>query len=108
MLPELSKLKPGDKQRILVTAFYNDGTTQDATRWAKFTSADETVATVDDDGNVEVIGYGVGSITAWFSSKVKLARIVSPFPNDIPADVFTKAEKNNFIDELVLQARCPD
>lgn len=103
VLPELSKLKPGDKQRILVTAFYNDGTTQDATRWAKFTSADETVATVDDDGNVEVIGYGVGSITAWFSSKVKLARIVSPFPNDIPADVFTKAEKNNFIDELVLQ-----
>ncbi len=103
VLPEISNLKPGDKQKILVTAFYDDGSTQDATQWAKFTSADETVATVDDDGNVEVIGYGVGSITAWFSSKVKLARIVSPFPNQIPDEVYTQAEKQSFIDELVLQ-----
>jgi len=103
VLPAESVLKPGDRQRFLVTAHYADGTTRDVTQWAKFTSADETVATIDDDGNAEVVGHGVGSVTAWFSSKVVLAEITSPFANDIPDDRFTGAPRNNFIDQLVLE-----
>jgi hypothetical protein len=100
--PPLSILKNGAKQRFLVTAHYEDGSSLDVTDWAKFTSADETVALVDETGSAEVIGYGEGAVNALFSSKVAIARIRSPFPNSIPADVFTSAPKANFIDDLVL------
>jgi hypothetical protein len=100
--PPLSILKNGAKQRFLVTAHYDDGSRLDVTDWAKFASADETIATIDETGTAEVIGYGEGAVTALFASKVAIARIRSPFPNSIPADVFTAAPKANFIDELVL------
>lgn len=100
--PELSVLKKGSKQRFIVTAFYNDGSFLDVTDWAKFTSADETVAMVDDNGFAEIIGHGEGAVTALFSSKVAIARVRSPFANTIPAEIFTEAPRANFIDELVL------
>lgn len=102
VLPKLSVLKKGEKQRVIVTAFYNDGSSMDVTQWAKFASADESIAMVDENGEVEIIGNGEGSVSALFSSKVSLSRFRSPFPNDIPADVFTKAPRGNEIDDLVL------
>lgn len=100
--PPLSILKNGTKQRFLVTAHYDDGSSLDVTDWAKFASADETVALIDDSGSAEVIGYGEGAVTALYASKVAIARLRSPFPNSIPAEVFTAAPRANFIDELVL------
>jgi hypothetical protein len=100
--PPLSILKNGAKQRFLVTAHYDDGSSLDVTDWAKFASADETVALVDESGSAEVIGYGEGAVTALFASKVAIARVRSPFPNTIPDELFTAAPKANFIDDLVL------
>lgn len=100
--PELSVLKKGDRQRLLVTAFYEDGSRLDVTDWAKFASADETIALVDEDGGVEIIGNGEGAVSALYSSKVSLARFRSPFPNRISDDVFSKATRANFVDDLVL------
>ncbi len=100
--PDLAVLKKGSKQRFIVTAFYNDGSSLDVTDWAKFTSADETVAMVDDSGHAEIIGHGEGAVTALFSSKVAIARVRSPFANTIPTEIFTEAPRANFIDELVL------
>lgn len=100
--PPLSVLKKGDHQRFLVTAHYDDGSVLDVTDWARFASADETVAVVDESGAAEVIGHGEGAVTALFASKVAIARIRSPFPNDVPEEVFTSAPRANFIDELVL------
>ncbi|MEM7698534.1 MAG: DUF1549 domain-containing protein, partial [Verrucomicrobiota bacterium] len=100
VMPDISVLEIGDKQQILVTAFYEDGTTQDVTSWAKFESADETVATIDKGGRVSVIGHGEGAVSALFSSKVSLARLRVPFPNETSEQWFTEAPKSNFIDEL--------
>lgn len=100
--PPLSILENGSKQRFLVTAHYKDGSRLDVTDWAKFASADETVAIINESGSAEVIGHGEGAVTALFSSKVAIARIRSPFPNSIPAEVFSSAPKANFIDGLVL------
>ncbi len=94
--------------RLTVTARYSDGSSRDVTRWARFASADETVAIVDSaatgdqSGTVRAIGHGSGAITAWFSSRIGLARVVTPFPNDIPAATFAAAPRANFIDGLVL------
>ena len=95
-------VREGQSLQIKVRAKFSDGVERDVTRWAKFTSTDETVASVDGSGNVSVIGPGAGAITAWYSSQIVIARLTSPFSNTIPAEVFAQAPRANFIDDLVL------
>ncbi len=102
ILPASSVLKPEMKQQLVVLAHFNDGHTEDVTRWAKFTSTNESVAQVGELGQVKVMGYGEGAITAWYLSRVVTATISSPYPTPVAAEVFAKAERRNFIDELVL------
>ncbi|MCK5920863.1 MAG: DUF1549 domain-containing protein, partial [Methylococcales bacterium] len=102
IFPDISILKRDSKQSFIVTAIYSDGRREDVTDWAKFSSTDDTVANVDVDGHAKVVGFGEGAVTAWFSSKIVIARMTSPFPHDIPDEVFTKVPKRNFIDELVV------
>ncbi len=103
VIPALSLLAPGDSQQLVVRAFYSDGRVEDVTQWARFTAADESVARVDKKtGELQVVGHGEGAVTAWFSSRIVMARVTSPFPNKIPDAVFTKAPRRNFIDDLVL------
>ena len=99
--PEENTAKPGDALTLKVTAKYTDGHERDVTRWAKFTSADETVATVTQDGKVSVLGAGQGAVTAWFSSLVVVARVTAPWAHDVPAEVYANAPKSGFIDELI-------
>lgn len=91
-----------DTQQILVQAVYSDGRKRDVTRWAKFTSTEVGVATVDDVGKVEVTGTGEAAITVWFASKVAVATVSVPYANDVPAEVFARSPRVNFIDDLVI------
>lgn len=103
ILPKVSTLKPGDRQQLLVTAVYTDGRREDVTSWAIFDSTDKTVANVDKKtGKVDVIGYGEGAITAWFSSQIVIGRITSSYPNQIRTEEIADAPRRNFIDELNL------
>ncbi|MEM7143851.1 MAG: DUF1549 and DUF1553 domain-containing protein [Verrucomicrobiota bacterium] len=103
IFPALSMLAPGDEARFIVRARYSDGREEDVTQWAKFTSTNEAVVNVDDDGNAEVIGHGEGAVTAWFSSQVVIGRLSAPFPNEIPDAVYAEAPVRNFVDERVLE-----
>jgi hypothetical protein len=103
VFPPLTSLRPGDTQQISVRARYSDGHSEDVTRWVKFGSSDNNVATVDDMGRARMTGSGEAAITAWFSSKVTFARVVSPFPNAPARDVYSRSEEVNFIDTLVLK-----
>ncbi len=101
--PGERQVRSGDTLPLRVRATFSDGKERDVTRWAKFTSADETVATVDGTGKVSVIGPGEGAVTAWYSSRIVIARITSPYTNVVPAEVFAAAPRANFIDDLVLE-----
>ncbi|MCP4811662.1 MAG: DUF1553 domain-containing protein [Planctomycetaceae bacterium] len=103
ILPPVSLLKPGKTQQMLVRAHYSDGRVEDVTHWAKYASANETVASIDDDGRVMIMGYGEGAVTAWFSQKIVIARFSAPHENKIADQVFVEATRHNFIDELVLK-----
>ena len=103
VLPRTVLLQPGDRQQVLVRALYSNGQSADVTRWAKFASTNETVATVDDSGRLTVVGNGEGAVTAWFASKIVLARVTAPYANAVPAQVFAEAKRQNFIDDLVLK-----
>ncbi len=103
VLPAAALLQPGDKQQVLVRAHYTDGSVEDVTRWAKFASTSEAVASVGENGLVSVTGYGEGAITAWFSSKIVIARVTSPFANKLKPETFEKEPRRNFVDRLVLK-----
>ena len=101
--PGNSKLKKGDSRQLEVIAHFSDGTRRDVTAWARFNSTDASVAIVDEKtGKAEVVGFGQGAITAWYSGQIAIARITSPWPNTIADAVFAQAPRRNFIDELVL------
>ena len=68
MFPAAAVLAPGAEQQIVVRAHYSDGHSEDVTRWVKFSSSNEGVATVDDSGHVKMIGSGEAAITLWYSS----------------------------------------
>jgi len=101
--PPESTLQPGGTQQLAVKAKYSIGTERDVTRWAKFTSADETVATVDGAGKISVTGHGEGAVTVWYSSQIVTARVIAPFPHQVPDDVYANAPRSGFIDDLVLE-----
>lgn len=101
--PSLAKLRSDAKQQLIVNAYFNDGTIEDVTRWARFESTNSSTAVVDDRGLVELKGNGEASITAMFLSKVAIATLIVPFPNQIDPSLFSRASKNNYIDNWVLQ-----
>jgi hypothetical protein len=100
--PALATLKPGDEQQLMVRASYSDGHTEDVTRWVKFSSNNEGVATVDDWGRVKLNGSGEAAVTLWYSSRVLYARVASPYPNQVAADAYNNFQRRNYIDDNVI------
>jgi hypothetical protein len=100
--PAARTLAEGAAEKLSVKAHFSDGKVEDVTRLARFTSGDQTVASVDDEGLVKAEGYGETAINVGFLSLVNQARVAIPFPQKIEPSVFAQAARQNFIDELVL------
>ena len=110
--PRLKSIEvtPGDRTLdagatipLRVTARFTDGSTADVTRWAKYGSADETVAHVEDDGQVTIKGPGETAVSVSFLTGVALARVRSPFPVSIPESSYVPPAAAGAIDDLVLR-----
>ena len=102
IFPPRLLVRPKDAFRVTVFAHYSDGAVEDVTHWAKYTSSEETVATVDEDGAVAVVGAGETAIAVLFGSRVVTATVTVPFANKVANAIFTAAPKSNFIDGPIL------
>lgn len=102
VFPASVTTKPGGEQQLVVRAKYSDGRLRDVTRWVKFSSSDEGVATVDDFGHVKMNGSGETAVTLYYASRVLYARLGVPYANKVDPSVYTKFERHNYIDDLVL------
>lgn len=102
IFPRQATLAAGASQQILVRALYSDGRQRDVTRWAKYTSTEAGVATIDDLGKVTVTGRGEAAITVWFASRVTVASISVPYEKVVPAEAFAASPRVNFIDNLLI------
>ena len=103
ILPDRSFQHVGESQQFLVRARYSDGRAEDVTRWVKWSSADESVCRVDDQGKTQVIGPGEGAIVAWYASKLAIARVTVPYEGQ-PAQAGATVDRRkprNFIDEQI-------
>jgi hypothetical protein len=100
--PKNSQQAPGKEQQLVVLAHFDDGHVEDVTRWSKYVSTNSTVASVNERGLVKVISSGEGAVSIWYLNLTEMAYVSSPYPNQVPGDVYQKEERKNFIDELVL------
>ncbi|QEG40531.1 hypothetical protein UC8_25450 [Roseimaritima ulvae] len=100
--PEQARLAPGDTAQLAVQAIYSDDRVVDVTSWAKFSATDEAIAGVDENGLVTIRGSGEGAIRVWFGSRIALARLTVPFAHPTPQNELADVQRNNFIDDLVL------
>ena len=97
--PDAARLSPGQTQQILVQAVFNDGRTEDVTRWAKYSSTDDTVARVDENGRLKVEGHGEATIAILYGTAVQRATVTAPYKTVIDAKVYRDAPRHNAIDE---------
>lgn len=103
VIPVQKVLKPKDALQVQVRAFYSDGHQEDVTRWARFTSSEDLVAGVDENGLVKVLGHGEAAISVAFSNLVATMRVASSLPDPVDPKVFAESPRHNFIDDLVLK-----
>jgi hypothetical protein len=113
VLPGQLWLRPGDQFHLVVRAHYRGqaateaateaaGRIEDVSQWAKFSSADQAVAVVDDQGLVQIVGPGQGTLVVWFGSHIAMCRVTVPFERAIEESMFERLESSNLIDRLVL------
>ncbi|MEZ0388943.1 MAG: DUF1549 domain-containing protein, partial [Verrucomicrobium sp.] len=100
--PTHASLKTGQELPVKVTAYFSNGQQQDVTRWAKYTAGNTSVATVNDDGMVKIVGNGEGTVTAWYLSQLAIATVSVPYEHPPLAEAFSAFTPRNFIDREVL------
>ena len=100
VLPGDRTLKPGQRQQLLVRAYYSDGRVRDVTWLTQFFSNDETTLAVTPDGVVKALRYGEAPVRAHFQGQVEIVMFTMPYTNTVSAVAF--AARNNIIDEHVM------
>ncbi|MBN9519790.1 DUF1553 domain-containing protein [bacterium] len=103
VFPRAALLKPREAVRVIVRAVYANGTVEDVTRWAKFVSSEEQVATVSEDGQITVTGYGEAAVSVLFGTKVAALTVTAPYGSAVDAAAFVPPAGASFVDVLVLK-----
>ncbi len=102
VLPEQIDLKKDSRQQLVVRAHYDNGRVEDVTRWSKFSSSNESMAQVDVNGQVTIIGHGKAAIVANFASRIAISSLISPFEQTDSQSALAAFKPTNFIDEILV------
>ncbi len=88
-----------ETQKLAVTAHFSDGSKQDVTRLAQFSSSESVYAAVNADGLVTAGPIpGEAAIMARYAEKFAVSSVLVPRPEPVPADEYAKLPRKNFID----------
>jgi hypothetical protein len=102
VLPNERTLTENAEQQLAVIARFSDGHTEDVTNWARYSSNEEGIASVDDSGKVTTKGVGETAITVAYLGKVAFARVAVPFPNKVSVAQYKSFPRKSYVDDLVL------
>lgn len=88
-----------ERQQVVVTAHYGDGSTRDVTHLATFLSNEKVIAAADADGLIQAGPVpGEAAVMARFMDKFAICNITIPLPGVVPAELYANLPRNNFID----------
>ncbi len=93
--------RPAHTQQMLVLAYFSDGSVRDITRLAVYSSSDEAVATVDENGLVVGHERGESAILVRYLEHMETSGLM--FLKDVEGFRFTPPPPANYIDNLVFQ-----
>ncbi len=90
-------LGPGDAADLVATAEWSDGEQRDVTRWCRFETRSEAVASIDDVGRITAHGPGRSIVTVLYSGQA------SSLPVTVPVASATEWDfaEYNFIDRHI-------
>lgn len=95
-------MKFHETRPLKVTAHFEGGASRDVTDLAMFQSSESVLAAVSPAGVIKAGPIpGEAAITARFLEKFAVCNVVIPQPKSVPADVYAKLPRRNFIDEHV-------
>ncbi len=95
-------LAPGESAQLQLTAHYSDGSVRDVTTLTGYLSNDDAVATVDDAGAITAGELpGETAVMARYMNHIRVAEVLIPRQDQIPADVFDSLPRENFVDDLI-------
>jgi hypothetical protein len=92
---------PGGKIHLKVLAQFSDGSLDDVTPYALYSSNDDAIARVNDHGVAVVLKAGETAVTARFMGKFATARLAMPFAGDPGLVNRLSASASNFIDRRI-------
>jgi hypothetical protein len=91
-----------EQQQMVVTAHYADGSTHDVTHLAAFQSNESAIVAAGAEGLIEAGSIpGEAAITARFQGRFATCDVTIPLPGNVPADLYARLPRANFIDGLV-------
>lgn len=90
---------PANRQQIQVFGHFSDGSVRDVTTLSFFSSSNEAVASVNDDGLVNKVARGETAVLARYLDKMATSYIT--FLEDVPGFVWQNPPENNFVDKHV-------
>ena len=97
-----SMLQPKQSQKLTVTATYSDGTSRDVTAQTTFQSNESAIVAVNREGVITAGPLpGEATIMARYMSSIATCNVAIPMPGEVPAEVYGRLPRKNFIDDLV-------
>jgi hypothetical protein len=96
---ETTLRRPRWRQQIVARAHFENGAVRDVTRLTKFSSSDEQVATVSEEGLV--VGQRRGQVAVMARYLDKLVSRSFTLVENVPGFQWSDPPENNYIDELV-------
>ncbi len=102
IFPNKRVFKPsGNQQQLIVTGFFTDGSTRDLTPLTVFSSSNEQVGSINENGLVSKAGRGETAILARILDKMTTSYIT--FLEDVPGFAWNNPAENSFVDTLVFE-----
>ena len=92
--------KVGDTMQLKVLAYWQDGTVEDVTDFTRFDTNDESVATVNDLGEVRIVGKGDSHVVAFYDNGVLPLPVMLPVSDQVGAK-YPKVKATTPIDKAI-------
>ena len=92
--------KVGDTMQLKVLAYWQDGTVEDVTAFTRFDTNDESVATVNDLGEVKIVGKGDSHVVAFYDNGVLPLPVMLPVSDQVGAK-YPKVKATTPIDKAI-------
>ncbi len=94
-------MRPEEKQRMVVTAFFTDGSSRDVTGQTTFQSNESTIVAVNTAGQATAGPLpGEATLMARYMGQITTTHILIPLQGEVPDKLYADLPRNNFIDGL--------